>query len=318
VNPAALRVLVGGVIAIAAPASLACSSCGCTLSSDWDSQGLASSLGLRLDLRLDALDQSQLRSGTGSVNRDAIALPVAREIELDTRNRYASVVLDYHPARDWGINIQLPLIMRSHASVAEGDTEASNSRTSALGDVRVIGRYQGFTAARYFGVQLGLKLPTGATGQRFGSGPQAGEALDRGLQAGSGSTDLLLGLYRFGTLDQHWDYFSQAMLALPLTTRGDYRPGAALNANAGLRYMASDTVIPQLQLNAKTGRRDSGAEADADNSGGTLLYLSPGLTIVLSKKASVYGFVQVPLYQRVNGYQLAPRYTVSFGVGWAL
>jgi hypothetical protein len=128
----------------------------------------------------------------------------------------------------------------------------------------------------------------------------------------------LLGLYHFGTLSQNWDYFAQGILQQALAAREEYKPGTSLNLNAGLRYMANETVIPQFQINAKTAGRDSGANADRDNSGGTLVYLSPGVTLGLSQNPKAFGFLQVPIYQNVNGYQLAPHYTVSVGVRYAL
>ena len=69
-----------------------------------------------------------------------------------------------------------------------------------------------------------------------------------------------------------------------------------------------------LQLNAQHRRRDSGAEAEADNSGSTTISLSPGLTVATGAASTLYGYVQVPMYQRVHGIQLVPRYT--FAVGW--
>ena len=55
------RLLAGAAMAaiamlIAADAD-ACSACGCTLSSDWSSQGLAATGGWRADLRFDFFDQ---------------------------------------------------------------------------------------------------------------------------------------------------------------------------------------------------------------------------------------------------------------------
>ena len=85
--------------------------------------------------------------------------------------------LDYAHDRDWGINIQLPYIVRSHTTVAEGVTDVSSSHSNSLGDVRVLGRYQGFPV----GIQLGLKLATGSHDVNFNGGPQAGSLLDRGL-----------------------------------------------------------------------------------------------------------------------------------------
>ena len=51
--------------------ALACASCACSLSSDWESQGLTSGPGWRLDLRHDYINQSELRSGSGKVDRGA-------------------------------------------------------------------------------------------------------------------------------------------------------------------------------------------------------------------------------------------------------
>jgi hypothetical protein len=48
--------------------------------------------------------------------------------------------------------------------------------------------------------------------------------------------------------------------------------------------------------------------------GATLVYLSPGATFNVTQRTSVYLFGQVPVYQRVNGYQLEPRWSVSAGV----
>ena len=71
--------------------------------------------------------------------------------------------------------------------------------------------------------------------------------------------------------------------------------------------------MPQLQINARVEKREQGLNADVENSGATLLYLSPGVTVNLAQAAQVYAFVQVPLYQNVNGLQIEPRYTVSVG-----
>ena len=298
--------------------AFACSSCGCTLSSSWDSQGFATSSGFRFDIRYDYLNQSQLRSGSDAVERADFAPPQAREIEIATINRYTTLGFDYSPNADWGINLQLPYIDRRHSTVTEDETEVSTSHSGSLGDVRLLARYQGFTPERNVGIQFGLKLPTGSHAVDFSGGPEAGQRLDRGLQPGSGSTDALLGAYKFGTINQDWDYFVDGQMQVAIATSDHFRSGTSLNLNAGLRYMGNETFIPQIQINARGVRRDSGAEADVDNSGGTLVDLSPGLSVIVAKKVSLYGFVQLPLYQRVNGFQLAPRTTVSMGARFEL
>ncbi|HEY8118506.1 MAG TPA: hypothetical protein VIE91_04640 [Methylophilaceae bacterium] len=302
-----------GSCLLAPLAAEACSSCGCTLSSEWIGQGMSGATGIHLDLRYDFLDQPQLRTGKGLAKRADYPLPNDREVERRTINRYTTAALDYAPSRDWGINVQVPYIVRSHTTVAEGDNNISSSHSSSLGDVRVLGRYQGFPV----GIQLGLKLPTGSHEYNFNGGPQAGSPLDRGLQPGSGSTDLLLGIYKAEALNQDFDYFAQALIQTPVSTQDNFRPGSSLNLNLGLSYVGFGSITPQLQINARSVGRDHGIEADTENSGGTLVDLSPGVTMAISKQTRLYGFVQLPIYQRVGGLQLAPRWTASVGLNYA-
>ncbi|CAM4055039.1 hypothetical protein [Roseateles saccharophilus] len=311
------KTAIAAALATALPAAWACSSCGCTLSSDWASQGLYAASGLSLDLRHDYFNQDELRSGSHRVDRAGIPLPADQEIQRNTANHISTLTLDYGFSPDWAVTLQLPYLLRSHATVAQGDTELSTSRSSGIGDVRVLARYQGDPAERHWGLQFGLKLPTGRTDQGFAAGPQAGQPLDRGLQPGTGSTDLLLGAYRFGTVATHFDYFAQALLQLPLQGKDGFKPGAGLNLSLGLRYVGDGPVAPQLQLNLRSERRESGVNADTANAGSTLAYLSPGLTATLSEQLKAYAFIQLPVYQHVNGLQIEPRFSASVGLHYA-
>jgi len=313
--------LVTAALAAAAATSpaLACSSCGCTLSSDWSSQGIApSGEGFRFDFRFDYFNQDQLRSGTKKVDRASLEVPNEQEIQQTTINRNYALGFDYSPNPDWGVNLQVPYYNRYHATIAEGDTEISTSHTESLGDVRLVGRYLGFAEDKSVGVQLGFKLATGSFNNNFIAGPQEGEPLDRGLQPGTGTTDLLVGAFNFGALSRNWDYFAQGMLQQPLNSRDGFRPGTGFNANAGFRYMGIEHAIPSIQINARIEGRESGPNADVENSGATLVYLSPGMNFQIADKLHGYVFAQVPIYQRVNGLQLEPRYTVTLGIYYTM
>jgi hypothetical protein len=308
------------VVALAlgvSPAAFACSSCGCTLASDWLIQG-ADYKGLTVDFRYDYFNQDQLRTGTGTFDRSSVTYPTDREIQQETINRNYNLFVDYAPAGDWGVSMQLPYFDRYHTTIAEGDEDISTSHTKSFGDLRVLGRYRGLSDDKSAGLQFGLKLPTGAIHENFISGPQEGEPLDRGLQPGTGTTDLLLGLYNFGAVNRDWDYFAEAILQQSLNTREGFRPGTGLNVSVGARYMNFQDVRPQVQLNMRTEGRESGENADIPNSGATLVYLSPGVNVKLSPGAAAYAYFQVPLYQRVNGLQLEPRYSVSIGVRFSM
>ena len=313
----ALRTLTAAAAVLAALTAAqdaqACSSCGCTLSSNWGAQGEGMDNGFMFDLRFDYFNQDDLRAGSHDVNRADLSIPNDREIQQTTINRNYTADLDY-TSGSFGVNVQVPWFDRYHTTIAPGDSEVSTSHSKSIGDVRVVGRYTGLTDDHSIGVQAGLKFATGPFDETFYAGPQAGEPVDRGLQPGTGTTDLLLGAYNFGSLSRDWDYFAETLLQVPLNTRDGFKPGAGVNVNAGFRYMSFEHVVPQIQLNVRSEERESGANADIDNSGATLVYLSPGITAHLSQDWRAYAFFQVPVYQRVNGLQLEPRYTISVGV----
>ena len=297
----------------------ACSVCGCSLSSDWAAQGYPGAAGFQASLRHEYADQTQLRSGSHAADRASFAFPNDNEIQQSTANHSTLLGLDYTSSGAWGVAVELPYIDRDHSTIVDGDTDISTSHASGLGDVRVLGRYQlESTHTQNFSVQLGLKLPTGQFRQTFADGPQAGTLLDRGLQLGTGTTDALIGVSYFTRLNDQIGAFASALLDQPLAQRDDFSPSTSLGLNAGLRLLSTGWVSPQLQVNTRFDGREHGAMADIDNSGGTFVYLSPGTTIELGERVNAHVFVQVPVYQHVNGIQLEPRWLLSAGLSFKL
>jgi hypothetical protein len=296
-------------------AAEACASCGCTLTADWLSQGLAAQPGTTLTLRYDYVPQTTLRSGTHKVDRGAIELPADREIERYTYNHSVAVTLDHQFANDWGLDVQLPVLMRPHSTFAEDTTEPSHSKTKGIGDLRVVGRWQGLsTPGSVTGIEAGLVLPTGQFHQEFNSGPEEGEEVDRGLQPGTGTVQAVLGAYHLGAISPELGYFLQATGQAPLTSRDGYRPGSFAQASAALNYTHWRNVTPQLQLSLRHTWRDSGPSSDRPNSGGTQVNVAPGLSAKLGTKLVGFTYVELPLYTRVNGFQLVPKAKFSAGL----
>ncbi|HEY4246005.1 MAG TPA: hypothetical protein VGM64_04060 [Lacunisphaera sp.] len=302
-------------IATAAVPCHACSVCGCSLSSDWAAQGYAATPGFTGGVRFEYSNQTDLRSDTGSVDRSTLTFPNDSEIQQRTLNRSTWLELNYVANSDWALSLQLPYYNRFHTTIVDGDTDVSTSRANGPGDVRLLARYQLHReTTSNWGVQFGLKLPTGKIDQDFVAGPQTGELVDRGLQLGTGTTDLLAGLSWFGRPALALGTFAQLTVDQPLAARDDFLPSDSLTLSGGLRWLNSSHFTPQLQLNVKWEGREHGAESDSENSGSTLVYLSPGITAELGAKSTEFVFVQLPVLQRVNGMQLEPKWILSLGV----
>jgi hypothetical protein len=323
-SPRIVATLAVAVTAWIPHAAFACATCGCTLSSD-AAMGYSAETGWRANLEFNYIDQDQLRSGTHAVS----GVPDGTELEHNTINRYWTFGLSYSPDADWNIAVRVPYVDRSHETYGEYDSTAplpglSGSHSASIGDVRVIGTYQGFLPTHNLGVQLGVKLPTGdyGTAVKFNSGPLAGQPLDASLQPGTGSTDIILGAYYYQAISQNWDAFANAGFQAAMTTRqdqpgNDYRPGNLSTVSFGLRYEANPVWVPQVQVNVSYKSHDQGALADTTDTQGTVAYLSPGLTYSVAKNAQLYGFVQLPVYSQLQGYQLFPHWTASMGVSYA-
>ncbi len=298
-------------------ATHACSVCGCSLSSDWATLGYATMAGGEASLRFEYFDQVELHTGAHQINRATLPLPNDNEIQQRTLNRNLWLDLDWVGASAWALRLSAPYHDRFHTTIAEGDTEISTSHARGLGDARLLARRTLFrNLHQSWSVQFGLKLPTGRFDQDFSAGPRAGDLLDRGLQLGTGTTDLLAGVSWFGRPATALGAFAQATFSQPLAKRAGFLPSTSLTVSGGLRWLNSSRITPQLQLNAKFEGREHGVEGDTANSGSTTVHLSPGLTAEIDDHSSAFVFVQLPVHQRYNGLQLAPSWILSTGLRW--
>jgi hypothetical protein len=337
------------VLAVCPTAVLACATCGCSLSTD-AAMGYSDIAGWRATFEFDYINQDQLRSGTSSISNSQVAAindaGGSQEVEKQTINRYFTAGISYRPNGEWNFNLLVPYIDRSHSTWGQSTNpltpdKVSGASVDSLGDMRFITSYQGLLPTHNLGLQLGVVLPTGDYGGPNGAGtgvvgrspvafnsgpnsriPSPGNLLDTSLQAGAGATDLIVGAYYYQAVSQNFDAFIngqfQAALWHKLDQPGeDYRPGNLATVSFGARYEENPMIVPQLQVNITHKSADQGVLADLTDTGGTVVYLSPGLTFSVMHNLQVYGFVQLPLYSNLQGYQLFPHWTASVGVSHA-
>jgi len=333
----------------AMPTAFACATCGCSLSSD-AALGYSTEPGWHLSLQYDFINQNQLRIGTRSVSPGEVAAindaGGSQEVERQTINRYTTLGVGYAPNADWNLRLLIPYINRDHSTYGVATNPLTPDQISAtsvkdLGDARFIVSYQGFLEDKSLGLQVGVKAPTGRYGGpnaagtgtvgrnpiAFSSGPisqnpSPDNLLDTSLQPGTGSTDVVLGAYYHRFVTDNWNAFVngqfQAAVSHRLDQPGqDFRPGNAATVSFGARYESRPDVTPQLQVNVFRKSRDQGALADNPDSAGTVVYLSPGVTVSLSGDLLAFGFVQVPVYRNLDGYQLAAKWTASAGLSYS-
>jgi hypothetical protein len=294
-----------------ASAQANCGSAFCAINTDWNAQGAWTQPGGRLDLRYEFIDQDQPRTGTRDVGVGEIP---QHHDEIRTINRNWIAEFDYTFNQHWGIGVVLPVVSRSHSHIHNhmGTPLLEEWSFSEVGDARVVGRYVlgGDHHAGRFGLQAGLKLPTG----KYDVANDNGDVAERSLQPGTGTTDAIVGAFYSGPLGSKVAWFGSAYWNHALNEREDYKPGDRFGVDVGMSVPVAAKTSALLQLNGLWKGHESGANGEPDVTGGTFVFLSPGLNVSLAQKTQLYGFVQFPLYQNVRGVQLVADWALAVGL----
>ncbi|MFU4581412.1 transporter [Pseudomonas aeruginosa] len=226
-------------------------------------------------------------------------------------------VLGYGLTRDFALFGMLPYSDKRLDMRRDG--QAISRDQSGVGDLTVLARYTAYqhdAPGRTLRVApfLGVKGPTGEDDARDGSG-----RLPPTLQPGSGSWDALGGVVlTYQTLDVQLD--SQLSYKANREANG-FQAGNLWQVDGSLQYRlwprSLGAGVPAflygvLEASLVHAAKDrSGGIADS-NSGGTTLFVTPGLQYV-TRKWIVEAGVQVPVHQDLNGAALETDYVFTSG-----
>ena len=275
--------------------SLACA-CGCNVFDVGTASMLPTDTGVTTFLEYDFMDQTDNRSGTSSA-------PAANNADKEIRTNFFTAGVQYQVTRSWGVMAEVPVWNRTFKTENDAGTGVDTFSHTALGDIRLMGVYTGLSSDLSTGLTLGVKLP---------SGDWKYSGFDRDTEIGTGSTDILVGAYHRGSVtnDNRWSYFVQALGDIPVASQGGYNPGNEVDAAAGVYYDGARLggggikIAPVLQLFASVRGMDSGPASNPGDTGYERVMISPGIE-VSSGKWRLYGDVELPIYSRYNGNQLA-------------
>jgi hypothetical protein len=279
--------------------------CGCGVFDVGTGAMLPTAEGGFVWLEYDYMDQN--RNWIGG-SRAGAALNEDKKI----RTSFYTLGLQYMFGRDWGVVVEAPYWDRYFLTTDE-EGALSGHRHGAFGDVRLKGVYSGFSDDMSTGVTFGVKLPTGDSTYRY---------FDRDTQIGTGSTDLLLGAYHMGRLgsDGRLDWFVRGQWQKTLKAKGGYHPGDETDLAAGVYAngisAGKGKLVPMVQVILSIHSPDTGAEAEPDDTGYTRTLIAPGLEYDLAPWR-IYGEVELPIHQHVNGQQLVAPAAFKLVIGFA-
>jgi hypothetical protein len=226
-------------------------------------------------------------------------------------------VLGYGMTRDFALFGVLPYLDRKLDLDVAGQRVTRSDE--GIGDLTLIGRYTAYTVdgpgrTARIAPFLGVKAPTGRDNARDSLG-----ALPNEVQSGSGSWDFLGGVV---ATYQTLDYQVDAQLAYKANREANgFRFGNVGGLDVSLQYrlwpQELGSGVPAffygvLEANLVRAEKNRSAGVRDPDSGGTALFLSPGLQYVTRKWILEAG-VQIPVAQDLNGAALKNDYIFNAG-----
>lgn len=318
---AMLLALVNGLVALLMPPSVqaGCGTATCPLDLN---QGQLRKL--KVQAAFEYIAQDQLRAGTNKVAFGQIRRPDHDEIE--TINRNLLLRADYALNDRFSLGLSLPLFNRRHAHIAapkhshakrlannsEEEGELQEWYFTRLGDLALWGH---FALRPQLVASLGIAVPTGQTDVRNDRGDKA----EPSLQPGRGAVGLT-----FETSFEHTlpsgRLFASTSFRLNGRSAQDYRFGSEWNLYTGGHYALGPRQDLMGQLVAAWKARDEAGRTGehTDATGGTRLYLSPGLRYGLGPELALLAYCQFPLYENLNAVQLTADHLVLLGLDYQL
>jgi hypothetical protein len=254
---------------------------------------------------------------------DALGGVVPMQVRYGFEERYLSKAnaLDEEPGTErerehrisgfvlWRTTNRLALLGRLPYNVKElketplgGETTTQTAK--GLGDAEAMALIGlAHTTGAYptvFGMVLGVTAPTGSNDKKNG----AGERLDAHLQPGTGAWSGTAGLNVAVSLGGGGIVDGSVLGRVNGTNSHDYRYGNVLLFNAGYTSPAQHGVRLLAQVNGRSAKRDQLEEGTVgENTGGTVVYLSPGARWQTGLGLDIDGAVQIPVVENLFGEQ---------------
>ncbi len=261
---------------------------------------------------------------------DGLAAQGREGVHSIDRINSTSAALAYGLTEAITMSVRLPRVARDR--IREGELEDGvaevhgHGDASGLGDVLFLSNVRAFQAnGLEASLQIGFKAPSGETHER-----DRGERLESEFQPGSGSWDVLIG----GALSQtfgRWGLHGNLMFNLTTEGAQDTEIGDALAYNLAAVYTLSqhdehghvDEIgahahlrwDAMLEVNGETRWSNGIGGASDAHSGGTVVYLSPGLRVSYQR---IGAFVSLgyPLIDDSKGVQTDVDFRLIGGVSF--
>lgn len=216
-----------------------------------------------------------------------------------------TALVSYGVSERLALYARVPLSFRDFSTTEEGEPgEAFTTR--GLSDPEIYGQFR--IAWSSFQPSVGrrssLSLLGGvktALGQN--DYEREGERVDEHAQPGTGSTDAFGGLAGLHLIDARSALFASLQYRHTGTNDFGYRYGRVFLANLAYERKLAARLDGVVELNFRHAGADASDGSGVENTGGSVLYLTPRVLVDLGANVVLRAAAQIPVARSLNGVQ---------------
>ena len=327
---------------------LCCGKCGGNMPLNILGGGVPETHEFRIKLQPMFMRMEGLQDGTRSVNKDSLltGMPADYMAVPSVMDMYmANLAVGYSFTDDFFGGLMFMWTKKSMDMMSGNKMMMPDftMESDGLSDTMLMTKYRLFTddplipksQASFF---FGLSIPTGSIDEKNTKHPdplQQNDQLPYGMQLGSGTFDPTVGLLYQGSTSPWWWGANLLYTARLYDNKRNYRLGNELRLDLYTMYQLRHDTVLELQLNSTSqgsieGEMDDVTDGlvgksgmmtgtgfttslwDPDNYGGKKVLATIGLQWQPVPLHILNVQFAVPLYQDLNGPQLAEEYRVMF------
>ena len=179
-----------------------------------------------------------------------------------------------------------------------------------IGDTLVTGRYRFFNDGDNQWTSIfGVILPTG----KITNKTDGGEIIGTHNQPGSGAITFQGGVAYSGHLTEAIALDADVLYRFGTQGAKQFRSGNSWQFDVAASFAHHSSVVPVLELNGIFFDQDIENDEIKANSGGDVVYLSPGINFKIGDKQGIYTNFSYPVYQELTGISNDEKYRWSLG-----
>jgi hypothetical protein len=205
-----------------------------------------------------------------------------------------------------------------HGHGHDDEVEILRANPDGITDLWLFSKYRFFRGPQgHYAVLAGVKFPTGVDDRKN----TAGEKLEPVDQPGSGSYDFLTGLAYSRWITKDWTLDTNIQYIYRTEGSRNFKIGDRMDWNIATAYQVIPVnkypnVAPVGEINVRYLFRDEEDGRKERNSGGTTVFLSPGVRIGITPRFGIGISAPFPVFQNLHGVQQKTDFKVAVAIGY--